>query len=147
MYVNLSCSRWQNLLKVRSNVRSWAKRIYYDFVPIISQRSRIRPRTRARFIMQRKQWIRPMCSSLGASGGTKAVSSVVLIANASGLSFAVSFHFKFNSIFSDGLLLAFARSWLYYSPVGSAADYGLFGRWFLLVITCTSWAALTCLHA
>ena len=53
MYVNLFFPQWQNLLKVRSNKGSWAKRIYYDFVPIVSQRSRIRPLTRARIIMQR----------------------------------------------------------------------------------------------
>ena len=29
-----------------------------------------------------------------------------------------------------------------FTTVGSAADYGSFGRWLLLVITCTSWAAM-----
>ncbi|PPR04640.1 hypothetical protein CVT24_011858 [Panaeolus cyanescens] len=59
------------------------------------------------------------CSGPDASGqcvlpwgsGTKAVSSVVLIAN--GVSFAVS----------------------------SAADYGTFGRWLLLSVTCVCWAS------
>ncbi|KAF8204562.1 MFS general substrate transporter [Pholiota molesta] len=67
------------------------------------------------------------CSAADASGqcvlpwagGTKAVSSVVLIAN--GLSFAVMT--------------------LIFTTIGSAADYGTFGRWLLLVITCICWAA------
>ena len=29
-----------------------------------------------------------------------------------------------------------------FTTVGSAADYGSFGRWFLLVITCISWASM-----
>lgn len=28
-----------------------------------------------------------------------------------------------------------------FTTVGSAADYGTFGRWLLLVITCICWAA------
>ncbi|KAL0070212.1 hypothetical protein AAF712_002702 [Marasmius tenuissimus] len=67
------------------------------------------------------------CSGEGSSGrcvlpwagGTKAVSSVVLIAN--GVSFAV---------------MTFI-----FTTIGSAADYGTFGRWLLLVITCICWAA------
>ncbi|KAF5333244.1 hypothetical protein D9611_002776 [Ephemerocybe angulata] len=67
------------------------------------------------------------CQADGASGqcvvpwagGTKAVSSVVLIAN--GLSFAVMT--------------------LIFTTIGSAADYGTFGRWLLLVVTCICWAA------
>ncbi|KAK7696121.1 hypothetical protein QCA50_000764 [Cerrena zonata] len=52
-------------------------------------------------------------------GGTKAVSSIVLIAN--GVSFAVMT--------------------LIFTTIGSAADYGTFGRWVLLVITVICWAA------
>ncbi|KAK0243386.1 MFS general substrate transporter [Armillaria nabsnona] len=52
-------------------------------------------------------------------GGTKAVSSVVLVAN--GISFAVMT--------------------MIFTTIGSAADYGSFGRWLLLVITCICWAA------
>ncbi|KAF7432651.1 hypothetical protein PC9H_004593 [Pleurotus ostreatus] len=67
------------------------------------------------------------CDAEGASGqcvlpwagGTKAVSSVVLVAN--GVSFAVMT--------------------LIFTTIGSAADYGTFGRWLLLVITCICWAA------
>ncbi|KAF8958500.1 MFS general substrate transporter [Flammula alnicola] len=67
------------------------------------------------------------CSAADASGqcvlpwagGTKAVSSVVLIAN--GISFAVMT--------------------LIFTTIGSAADYGTFGRWLLLVVTCICWAA------
>uniref|UniRef100_A0A0W0GA85 Autophagy-related protein n=1 Tax=Moniliophthora roreri TaxID=221103 RepID=A0A0W0GA85_MONRR len=53
------------------------------------------------------------------AGGTKAVSSVVLIAN--GVSFAIMT--------------------LIFTTIGSAADYGTFGRWLLLVITCVCWGA------
>ncbi|KAF8165860.1 MFS general substrate transporter [Crassisporium funariophilum] len=67
------------------------------------------------------------CSAADASGqcvvpwgsGTKAVSSVVLVAN--GASFAVMT--------------------MIFTTIGSAADYGTFGRWLLLVITCVCWAA------
>ncbi|KAJ8519663.1 hypothetical protein ONZ45_g3385 [Pleurotus djamor] len=67
------------------------------------------------------------CSGEGSSGqcvlpwagGTKAVSSVVLIAN--GVSFAVMT--------------------LIFTTIGSAADYGTFGRWLLFVVTCVCWAA------
>ncbi|KAK0230189.1 MFS general substrate transporter [Armillaria fumosa] len=52
-------------------------------------------------------------------GGTKAVSSVVLVAN--GVSFAVMT--------------------MIFTTIGSAADYGTFGRWLLLVITCICWGA------
>jgi len=67
------------------------------------------------------------CTGPNASGqcvlpwgsGTKAVSSIVLIAN--GVSFAVM-----TAIFTT---------------IGSAADYGTFGRWLLLVITVICWGA------
>ncbi|KAJ3840571.1 autophagy-related protein 22-like protein [Lentinula raphanica] len=51
--------------------------------------------------------------------GVKAVASVVLVAN--GVSFAVMT--------------------LIFTTIGSAADYGSFGRWLLLVITCICWGA------
>ncbi|KAG6902218.1 hypothetical protein C0995_003050 [Termitomyces sp. Mi166 len=53
------------------------------------------------------------------AGGTKTVSSVVLVAN--GVSFAVMT--------------------LIFTTIGSAADYGTFGRWLLFVITVICWAA------
>ncbi|KAF9458495.1 MFS general substrate transporter [Collybia nuda] len=53
------------------------------------------------------------------AGGTKAVSSVVLVAN--GITFAVM-----TAIFTT---------------IGSAADYGTFGRWLLFVVTCFCWGA------
>ncbi|KAF9534657.1 MFS general substrate transporter [Crepidotus variabilis] len=67
------------------------------------------------------------CSSEGNSGqcvlpwagGTKSVSSVVLIAN--GISFAV---------------MTFI-----FTTIGSAADYGSFGRWLLLSVTVLCWAS------
>ncbi|KAF5371301.1 hypothetical protein D9758_004260 [Tetrapyrgos nigripes] len=67
------------------------------------------------------------CSDADASGqcvlpwgnGTKAVSSVVLVANG----------------------VCFAIMTLIFTTIGSAADYGTFGRWLLLVITCICWAA------
>ena len=52
-------------------------------------------------------------------GKTKSVSSVVLIAN--GASFAVMT--------------------LIFTTIGSAADYGTFGRWLLLAVTLVCWAA------
>ncbi|KAH9062325.1 MFS general substrate transporter [Lactarius vividus] len=51
--------------------------------------------------------------------GTKAVSSVVLVAN--GTSFAIMT--------------------MIFTTIGSAADYGTFGRWLLLVVTLICWAA------
>ena len=74
-------------------------------------------------------------------GGTKSVSSVVLIAN--GLSFAVSFYFN-SSILFQCLTISYRCKvlTLLFTTVGSAADYGSFGRWLLLVITCISWAAM-----
>ncbi|KAH9938056.1 MFS general substrate transporter [Fomitopsis serialis] len=51
--------------------------------------------------------------------GTKSVSSIVLVAN--GLSFAIMT--------------------LIFTTIGSAADYGTFGRWLLLAITVICWAA------
>ncbi|GBE79835.1 MFS general substrate transporter [Sparassis crispa] len=67
------------------------------------------------------------CTAPDASGrcvlpwgsGTKSVSSVVLVAN--GVSFAVM-----TAIFTT---------------IGSAADYGTFGRWLLFVVTVICWAA------
>ncbi|KAF9057521.1 MFS general substrate transporter [Panaeolus papilionaceus] len=67
------------------------------------------------------------CNSADASGqcvvpwgnGTKAVSSVVLIAN--GVSFAI---------------MTFL-----FTTIGSAADYGTFGKWLLFVVTCICWAS------
>ncbi|KAF8633811.1 hypothetical protein AX17_004353 [Amanita inopinata Kibby_2008] len=67
------------------------------------------------------------CTASDASGqcvvrwgrGTRAVASVILIAN--GISFAVMT--------------------LIFTTVGSAADYGTFGRWLLFVITCICWGA------
>ncbi|KAF8914395.1 autophagy-related protein 22-like protein [Gymnopilus junonius] len=53
------------------------------------------------------------------AGGTKSVSSIVLISN--GISFAIM-----TAIFTT---------------IGSAADYGTFGRWLLCVITCICWAS------
>ncbi|TRM67466.1 autophagy-related protein 22-like protein [Schizophyllum amplum] len=53
------------------------------------------------------------------AGGTKSVSSAVLVAN--GVSFAVMT--------------------LIFTTIGSAADYGTFGRWLLLAITVVCWAA------
>jgi Vacuole effluxer Atg22 like len=73
-------------------------------------------------------------------GGTKAVSSVVLIAN--GLSFAVSFHFNSISVI-DPFTCRCKVLTVLFTTIGSAADYGSFGRWLLLVITCTSWAAMS----
>ena len=75
------------------------------------------------------------------AGGTKAVSSVVLIAN--GLSFAVGFHLQVRFYFQWlNITCGYKVLVVVFTTVGSAADYGLFGRWFLLVITCTGWAAL-----
>ncbi|KAI0775859.1 MFS general substrate transporter [Trametes elegans] len=67
------------------------------------------------------------CSAADASGqcvlpwggGHKAVSSVVLVAN--GVSFAVMT--------------------LIFTTIGSAADYGTFGRWLLLILTVICWGA------
>jgi MFS-type transporter involved in bile tolerance (Atg22 family) len=67
------------------------------------------------------------CLVPGASGkcvlpwgsGTKAVSSIVLVANGVG----------------------FAIMTLVYATIGPAADYGTFGRWLLLVSTAICWAA------
>ncbi|KAI0758099.1 MFS general substrate transporter [Fomes fomentarius] len=67
------------------------------------------------------------CSDEGSSGqcvlpwggGHKAVSSVVLVSN--GVSFAVMT--------------------LIFTTIGSAADYGTFGRWLLLILTVICWGA------
>lgn len=69
------------------------------------------------------------------SGGTKSVSSVVLVAN--GGSFAVS---SISSISSCSNVILQIMT-LIFTTIGSAADYGTFGRWLLLVITCICWAA------
>lgn len=53
------------------------------------------------------------------AGGTKTVSSVVLVANA----------------------VSFAVMTLIFTTISSAADYGDFGRWLLFVLTCICWAA------
>lgn len=53
------------------------------------------------------------------AGGTKAVSSVVLIANS----------------------VSFAIMAVFFTTIGSAADYGNFGRWLQLAITCICWGA------
>lgn len=53
------------------------------------------------------------------AGGTKAVASVVLIANG----------------------VSFAAMALIFTTIGSAADYGSFGRWLLFAVTCICWAA------
>ncbi|KXN81849.1 Autophagy-related protein 22-1 [Leucoagaricus sp. SymC.cos] len=53
------------------------------------------------------------------AGGTKAVASIVLIAN--GVSFAIMT--------------------LIFTTIGSAADYGTFGKWLLFVVTVICWAA------
>ena len=52
-------------------------------------------------------------------GGTKSIASVVLVAN--GFSFAIM-----TAIFTT---------------IGSAADYGTFGRWLLFTVTVICWAA------
>ena len=52
-------------------------------------------------------------------GGTKSIASVVLVAN--GISFAIM-----TAIFTT---------------IGSAADYGTFGRWLLFAVTVICWAA------
>jgi hypothetical protein len=52
-------------------------------------------------------------------GGTKPIASVVLVAN--GISFAIM-----TAIFTT---------------IGSAADYGMFGRWILFTVTLIFWAA------
>ncbi|KAG6815216.1 hypothetical protein H0H93_010565, partial [Arthromyces matolae] len=59
------------------------------------------------------------------AGGTKSVSSIVLVAN--GVSFA-------------SLTLPQVMT-LLFTTIGSAADYGTFGRWLLFVITIICWGA------
>jgi len=63
------------------------------------------------------------------------VSSVVLIAN--GTSFAVR-HCLSPSPIS---LSAFQVMTMIFTTIGSAADYGDFGRWLLLVVTLICWTA------
>ena len=55
----------------------------------------------------------------GPGNGTKAVASVVLIANG----------------------ISFAMMTLIFTTVGSAADYGTFGQYLLLVVTIVCWGA------
>lgn len=84
-------------------------------------------------------------SSCSASGqcvvpwgkGTKAVSSVVLIAN--GASFAVCFH-SICILFQIFMVVCKILTAIF-TTIASAADYGTFGRWLLFVITCICWAA------
>lgn len=85
------------------------------------------------------------CSSDGSSGqcvlpwagGTKSVSSIVLIAN--GVSFAVSictwFALKITRV-NDLKVMT-----IIFTTIGSAADYGTFGRWLLLSLTVLCWAS------
>ncbi|KAH9482270.1 Autophagy-related protein 22 [Psilocybe cubensis] len=53
------------------------------------------------------------------AGGTKSVSSIVLIANG----------------------ICFAIMTMIFTTIGSAADYGTFGRWLLFVVTVICWAS------
>jgi len=80
------------------------------------------------------------CSAPDASGqcvvpwgnGTKAVSSVVLVA--SGCSFAVSTSVAHSTDLKSNFFQKVMT--LIFTIIGSAADYGTFGRWLLLVVTC-----------
>ena len=84
------------------------------------------------------------CTAEGSSGqcvvkwgsGVKAVSSVVLLAN--GLSFAVRQKYPF---FCALLTIRMKVMTLIFTSIGSAADYGTFGRWLLLGVTAVCWAA------
>lgn len=69
------------------------------------------------------------------AGGTKQVSSIVLIAN--GLSFMV----RSSRAHHPRRLRSSQFMTLIFTTVGSAADYGTFGRWLLLVVTVICWAA------
>ncbi|KAG5349935.1 hypothetical protein C0989_001212 [Termitomyces sp. Mn162] len=69
------------------------------------------------------------------AGGTKTVSSVVLVAN--GVSFAVHIFL----CFLPTVLTLTQVMTLIFTTIGSAADYGTFGRWLLFVITVICWAA------
>lgn len=71
--------------------------------------------------------------------GTKTVSSVVLIAN--GVSFAVSVSDFFSSRTSNEKSCPFKVMTVIFTTIGSAADYGTFGRWLLLVVTVLCWAS------
>ena len=74
-------------------------------------------------------------------GGTKAVSSVVLVSN--GVSFAVSLlpqmhhdrHADPVTRWNVKIMTAI------FTTIGSAADYGTFGRWLLLILTVVCWGA------
>jgi len=84
------------------------------------------------------------CTAEGSSGqcvvkwgsGVKAVSSVVLLAN--GLSFAVWPEHPFRR---PSLTVRVKVMTLIFTSIGSAADYGNFGRWLLLAVTVICWAA------
>ena len=84
------------------------------------------------------------CLVPGASGkcvlpwgsGTKAVSSIVLVAN--GVGFAVCRIYNLSQI--SHLPLSQIMT-LVYATIGPVADYGTFGRWLLLVSTVICWAA------
>jgi hypothetical protein len=86
--------------------------------------------------MQHKQCIRPMCSSLGWRHQSRLQCRLNRQWS--------KFRCKFPSILSQWLTIACRCKVLavLFTTLGSAADYGSFGRWFLLVITCTGWAAL-----
>jgi hypothetical protein len=85
------------------------------------------------------------CLVPGASGkcvlpwgsGTKAVSSIVLVAN--GVGFAVCQFLQPIAIMAHLPLSQIMT--LVYATIGPAADYGTFGRWLLLVSTAICWAA------
>ncbi len=79
--------------------------------------------------------------------GTKAVSSIVLVAN--GVGFAVCLFFVAQSITTIHLHLSQVMT-LVFATLGPAADYRMFGRWLLLISTAICWAtqfasmSLTC---
>ena len=68
--------------------------------------------------------------------GTKAVSSIVLIAH--GMSFAVRRFAQFNTMIHLSLLQFVMLVIATISPI---ADYRMFGRWLLLISTAICWAA------
>ena len=90
------------------------------------------------------------CNDAEASGqcvlpwgsGTKSVSSIVLVAN--GLSFAVSIqiYIRRTSTQSSPRRYVFLKIMTaIFTTIGSAADYGTFGRWLFLALTVICWAA------
>ena len=85
------------------------------------------------------------CTASDASGqcvlpwgsGTKSVNSIVLVAT--GVSFAVCVN---HPCFLSFLIAAFLQVMaLMFTTIGSAADYGRFGRWLLFVVTVICWAS------